>query len=106
MRAGLLRHRAVVQQYSESQDNSGDVVQSWSNYATRWVNIRPTQATEAYEADQSTHRATHEITMRYDDDITSTMRVTYGGKTLYLLGVINQDMRNVMMTWSASERVA
>ncbi len=103
MRAGLLRHRGVVQSYTESQDSTGDAVQTWANFATRWMDISPSAATESFEAERSTPRITHTITMRYDATITNRMRVLHDSRYFYLIGMIDKDLRKIDMVWSASE---
>ena len=105
MRAGSLRHRAVLQSYTVTQNDIGDEVQSWSTVKSIWCDISPTSAGESFEAEQSVHRITHEIKLRGNAaTIDSTMRLLYDSKYYYFAGLKDINLRGVQHVWNASEK--
>lgn len=106
MRAGSLRHRAVLESYSVAQDDIGDEVQTWATVKSIWCDINPVAVTESYEADQSVHRITHEVRIRANaGTIDCTMRLNHDGRYFYLMGLKDPSLRGIQNIWTASEKV-
>lgn len=104
MRAGSLRHRVTIGTYSETLDETGDVVQTWSTHAEVSARVNPVKAAEGYEAQQNVARVTHEVTIRYLATVEETMRVIYDSREFYIVGIRNPDERNIMMVIECDEK--
>lgn len=77
MKAGDLRHRITIEQPTETQSESGDVTQTWSELATVWAGIVPVGGSESWRAQQANPLLSHQITIRWLAGVTSKMRVKY-----------------------------
>lgn len=82
MRAGLLRHRIVIQEPTLIQDpESGEMVQAWLDRWTKvpakfeFVNSRELLAAQAVQSE-----VTARITIRYRDGVTARMRGVHRGR--------------------------
>lgn len=93
--AGKLRHRIVIQQLAEGENDMGDIVQTWTDFAAVWASIEPLSGREYFSAQQVTSETTGRIRMRYRAGVLATMRVLFGGQTYRILSVINPEERNI-----------
>jgi len=103
VRAGLLRHRVVIQRATLTKDSVGGDVESWGTLAEVWGEVRPLSGREALEAQRITSTASHFITIRYRTDVTPLMRVVWRGRTFEISQVQNADGRDVMLVLWCSE---
>jgi SPP1 family predicted phage head-tail adaptor len=95
----------LVQSYTSTQDDTGDAIRSWSNDATIWARVAPVSAKEGFEAEQATHRITHEVTIRANAaTITPETRFEYDGRYLYVESIRNPEERGILLTIQCSER--
>lgn len=94
MRAGELRHRVTVEQYTETQNAVGEPVKTWSTYAVLDAAINPLVGTERIQSAQVNANAFVQMTLRYYPGITPKMRVVAGGRTYQIASVVNVDERN------------
>ncbi len=105
MRAGLLRHRIVIQGVTETRDAVGGVSRSWATDATRWGSIEPVRGRELLESDSVRGDVTHKIRFRYYSGLTPTNRLTHGGRTFEIVSVLNPGERDIMTEVLAKEEV-
>lgn len=108
MRAGDLRHRAILQQQVSTRDSFGQAVQTWAPIATIWCQISPLSGREAFLAQQVQSEVTHQIACRYRPEfavpkIVATYRILFGTRVFNIGSSINKDERNREMTLSATE---
>lgn len=88
MRSGNLKHKIVIQTYTETQNDFGEVVKGWSDFKTAYASITPLSAKEFFKA--GTHNeVTHKIELRYLKGIAPKMRVLYGTREFSIESVIN-----------------
>ena len=81
--AGKLRHRVVIQEARETQNqNTGAMNVAWVDVATVWAAIEPLSAREFVTAQTEVSRASARITIRYRDDVTAKHRVFHESKNL------------------------
>lgn len=84
IQAGKLRHRVVIQNPVETQDqNTGAVVINWVDVATVWASIEPLSAKEFVAAQALDSEISARITIRYRSDITAKMRLYHAHKRMY-----------------------
>ena len=94
MRAGKLRHRITIQEYTTAANDFGEMVKTWATYVTVWGLIKPLTGDEKFTADQTTPGLSHEIRIRYKSGITPDMQLRFDGRTFGIVSVINIDERN------------
>lgn len=87
--AGALRHRSVVESYTEERTTMGSSRKVWSTVATRWVEIRPLSGKEPNTAQQASPRVTHKIVLRYLSGLDSTYRFRWGLRIFKVHSVLN-----------------
>lgn len=94
--AGELRHRITIQTRIKTPDGYGGYSDdSWTPHAEVWSKIVPYSARERFFAGKLEHNVTHKITLRFLSTITESMRVSYGGRTFKIIGIINKDERSI-----------
>ena len=91
--AGELRHRVVLQRQVETQNpTTGEIVRTWTTYATVWAAIKPLSVRNfiAAAADQSEVRA--QVTIRRRADVQHEDRVAHRGLVYRVLGVLSDPV--------------
>lgn len=84
IQAGKLRHRVILQNPVETQDQTtGAVIVSWQDIATLWSRIQPLSAREFIAAQAEASKVTTRITIRYRADISAKMRFYHAAKNQY-----------------------
>lgn len=84
IQAGKLRHRVVLQNPVEAQDqNNGALIVTWQDVATLWSSIEPLSANEFIAAQAEASKVTTRITIRYRADISAKMRLYHAAKDQY-----------------------
>jgi SPP1 family predicted phage head-tail adaptor len=86
-----LRHRVDIEQYAETRDEFGGVVQTWSAYASDVpAEIVPLSGREFVAAQAMQGSVTTRITVRYDPSINPKMRIKHDG-TIYNIRAVLPD---------------
>ena len=106
MRAGRLRHRVTIQNYTESQNTFGETTKTWADYATIWAAIEPVKGREFWESQQVNAEITTKITMRYLAGVKPKMRVLDDNRIFEIDSVINVDERNRELQLLVKENVS
>lgn len=88
MRAGWLRHRVKIQTKTETRNDYGEPVYSWSDLGTAWASIEPLSARETLEARTTLQETTTRIRMRQWTTVTSEMRAVWGSHVYDITEVI------------------
>lgn len=84
LKAGILRHRLVLQRPIESQDtDTGAIIVNWLDIATIWAAIIPLSAREFIAAQAEDSKVNTRITIRYRNDVTAKMRLYHASKDMY-----------------------
>ena len=105
MRAGRLRHRAELQQSTETRDAYGSGILTWTTTTTVWAAIEPLSGKEYFSQSQTQNEAGVRIVIRYYSGIDETWRLVSGGKTYVIESVINENERDRMMVLMCLEGV-
>lgn len=82
MEAGKLRHSVSIESATDTQDQYGEPIKSWSSFAEVWASREDLSGQEAFAAQQVKADITTRFSIRYVEGITATMRVRMG-LTLY-----------------------
>lgn len=91
MDAGKLNRRVKIQQLAAGQDALGQPVQTWSDLATVWANIKFNSGSETIKATAESSTAKASIRVRYRADITAGMRVLHGTTVFNIVAVLPDE---------------
>jgi SPP1 family predicted phage head-tail adaptor len=92
MNAGALRHRVTILSPVRTESATGGrAPTSWATVATVWASLTQQAAHEQTEGKQTVHRVTHEVRLRYRDDVTADCRLSFRGRTFAISSVANVD---------------
>ncbi len=98
MRAGELRQRITIQQPTVSRDSFGAEVPAWSTLATVWAQVVTTGGAETIDAAQNAVATlTHEITIRWRDDVQPTMQVAWGVRLFTIRAVVDDNLQRQLI---------
>ena len=106
MRAGRLRHRVTIQDYTESQNTFGEVTKNWTDYATVWAAVEPVKGREFWESQQINAEITTKVTLRYLAGVKPKMRILHDTRIFEIDSVINVDERNRELQLLVKEMVS
>lgn len=73
-RAGRFRRRLTIQSRTETTNDYGETVWTWSDHATVWAGIEPLRGREFFAAEQLQSEVQGRIRMRYRGDLNTKMR--------------------------------
>ena len=93
MRAGKLRHLIYLQSLTGTNDG-GDYQEAWATTYTIRAEMDPKGGTEYFSADQVQDRAVVVWRVRYQDGITTDMRLIHRETTYNILSVANTGGRD------------
>lgn len=105
VRAGTLRHRVELHSVTETADEYGQAVPSWSVFATVSARVSPGQGREFVLAKQVNAELTHEVEIRYRSGLTTSNRVIHKTRTLEIVSIVNPEERNRNMILLCKELV-
>lgn len=83
---GKLDQRIIVQRLSEST-LYGEIVQSWATLTTVWAEILPRGSRESWRQQQAVGEMEYLVRIRRYSGLTTADRVSWGTKTLEIIGV-------------------
>lgn len=91
MNAGLMDQLVSLQSYTESIDsNTGEKLQSWSEYATAWARIQQAESgSEVVDADRREHKQTVNFTIRFNSSVMTKHRIVWDTKNFNIINVAN-----------------
>lgn len=89
MRAGPLRHLAILQRAEISRDARGQDITQWIDLEAIWAHIRPLSGRELEAAKQINAESTWKMTTRYIHglEIRTTDRIGFDGMTFDITDV-------------------
>lgn len=106
MRAGRLPHLIDIQSPAPETANSGAVSPAWDEqtpFVQCYAAIEPLRGREAIAADGMGSQATHRITTRYIQGVTTDMRIVFGARKFGIESVRNVDEADIMLEMIAVE---
>lgn len=88
-RIGAKDQQIIIQAVTETRTTSGQVTQSWAEYATVWAAVKYslTHSDEQVRADRQTAYQLVQFTTAYDPNITEKHRVSYNGVIYEITGI-------------------
>lgn len=93
MRAGQLRNRITIEQYTSTRDTMGGEVKTWATVATVWASKAHQTSREFFAAAKVNAEITDLFIIRYRSGITPKMRISYDSKYYDIIGADDPDGR-------------
>ena len=103
---GKMRYKVKVETATNTRDAGGGLSQTFGAVAYIFANIKPKNANSIYRQGILQEKVTHEITIRYRQDIDTNSKITYGNRSFAVNGIINVDERDRFLTLLCEEGVA
>jgi SPP1 family predicted phage head-tail adaptor len=103
MKIGDLKRRMELQAPTDSMDDLGQPVRTWSTYATIWAQISPISVAEGLFGSQLKGLETHSILIRWRDDVRINHRMLYEGRIFLISSVRNLDENRQALAIAATE---
>lgn len=86
--AGKLRHIVYIQQAIQQQKDDGSIEVVWQNIYKTYASIEYLSAREFIASDKETSKISCRITIRYNKNITESMRIKHGDKVFNIEGLL------------------
>ena len=101
---GALNWRAELQRPVEMDDGCGGVTLTFETVDDIWVRLKPIRSATELEAQQVEETASHDITMRYRNDVASAWRLVIQDREFVLETIIDPDERKAYLVCQATEQ--
>jgi len=98
--------RIELQSAAETRGATGEIIKTWSTFATVWSRIRTLTGTEKNAARQVQATQSHEITIRYSSDVVGVAvndRIVYGSRIFDIKDIRNVDEMNIEIRMLVTE---
>jgi len=96
MQAGTMDRRIVLQTATETRDDYGEPVPSWSTLATVWARYRALSGRERFVDDQIQATLEAEFVVRYRGDVTPKQRISWDSETWQIEAVLEEGRREYL----------
>jgi len=107
MKIGKLQHRIEIQENIFGEpDEHGNPAESWTTLATVWADVMPLSGRELLLAQQVHATTTHQIRIRWRDNVKALQRVKFGTRAFDINAIINDREEDRMLLLTCTERVA
>lgn len=95
MRAGNLRHLVSLQSATAVEDDYGEDVETFAEYAPVYADITPLSGKEFFDAQQVNSEISIKVIIRYRSDVKASHRVVFNDQILEIVAPpINPRFRN------------
>jgi SPP1 family predicted phage head-tail adaptor len=91
--AGRMNRRLVLEAPVDTPDGAGGAVRSYRTVVTVWASVEPETARGGLVADAQGATATHRITIRMRDDVTTRHRFRDGGRIYRIVALHEEPAR-------------
>ena len=104
-RTGAMRQYADIERYETTDDGMGGTTQTWTTHiAGHPMDIRPLRGEKRLEFAKLDSTVTHEIVMRYRDDINTQDRINYKGRSFTLKYKLDEGEESALLKFGAAEQ--
>lgn len=104
LRIGDLRQRLGIERAARVADGGGGAEETWEMLAEVWAAVVPLAGSERVEADAVSGNVTHEVWLRYREDVTPDMRFRLGRRLFNVRAVIDIEERRRFLKCLCEER--
>ncbi len=103
-----LRHLVTIEKLKRHEGDYDGIPEEWETHCEAWASIRPIRgkemiANQGFDSQKLVVGETHTIRLRWQDGITSAMRVIHKSRKFNITGVINVGERNTCIELTAVE---
>lgn len=95
--AGQLDRRITIKNFSETTDNFGQQVKSFSTLASVWANVVEKMGGEGEDGDMIAATKKVEFIIRYRTDVNEEMRISYNSNTYKIQAIQSADARKAFL---------
>ena len=88
---GELGHRLTLQSAVETIDDDGVVAHDWHSVADVWARLSPLSVERRLLAQQHQEELTHEVVIRYREDVASGWQFRLGDRSFSILHLHDPD---------------
>lgn len=85
---GDLRHRLVLEEPQRVDDGAGGADTSWVAVDTIWAGVMTSRGSEGVRSGRVSGSVSHEVTIRYRDDVKPSMRFVLGSQVFDIVAVL------------------
>lgn len=99
-RIGALRHRVTFQTLTRTADTQGGYTSSWADMVvnpTVWGEVTPAKTYERFFSQQIQYQRTHQVIIRYRDDLTQEMRMLFDSRIFQIKSIRKPDERKYFL---------
>ena len=105
--AGQLDRRITIQTFSETTDNFGQEVKSFSTLDSVWANVVERVGREGEDGEMIAATKKVEFIIRYRTDVDEEMRIIYNSNTYKIQAIQSADARKaflkIVCLWSDAQ---
>ena len=105
--AGQLDRRITIQTFSETTDNFGQEVKSFSTLASVWANVVEKVGREGEDGEMIAATKKVEFIIRYRTDVDEERRIVYNNNTYKIQAIQSADARKaflkIVCLWSDAQ---
>ena len=105
--AGQLDRRITIQTFSETTDNFGQEVKSFSTLDSVWANVVERVGREGEDGEMIAATKKVEFVIRYRTDVDEEMRISYNNNTYKIQAIQSADARKaflkIVCLWSDAQ---
>ena len=105
MRSAALRHKITIQELTEAQNGTGEIIKTWVDVMTVRSAYEPLTGKEQYAEDQLQATSNTRFRIRYRDGIKPAMRIVYDSRFFDIKAALNLGGRSKQIHLMAVERV-
>lgn len=104
-KSGQMRVRVRIEEQTSTQDASGQPLDTWTEFATRWAKLRRAPGREIFASAQREGRVPVVFELRYVAGVKPGMRLVFGGKVHDIISAVDPDQRRMDLVITAEEHV-
>lgn len=98
-----LHSRATFQSRVMTTDGDGNQTESHQDMAEVWADLKSRSANRRATAGQEHLAVTHQIIVRYRENLKTARRILIGGRTFSIDGVLDPDEKRRILHFSVTE---
>lgn len=91
---GAMRHKIIIQSREKTNNSVGKQVENWTDFYECFAKIEAISDRAFIEANAEQSFLTHNITIRFKQGITPSMRIKFRSRTFIIQTVVNVEEKN------------
>lgn len=87
----LAKNKIDIQFQTNTVDEYGSPITTWTSLGTFWAIIEPKTVTEILERGQLIAKVTHKITIRFNSEVNPSCKIVFNSREFNILGIKKLD---------------